>query len=101
MFAAALATALVLLVFPGFALARWSAPQSIAGRGPAAVAVDSKGDAAVVWDTVRNKTTRPRCLHCLATVHVAVRTASGRLIMRTLWARHRVQTPSPIDRPQP
>ena len=94
LFGASLAATLVLLLCPGCALAGWSVPRSFAVGAPSvespAVAVDSRGDSAVAWETVRAKTARTRFL---VTVHVAVRTASGRLIMRTLWSSHVVQTP--------
>jgi hypothetical protein len=92
----------MLLVCSSVALAGWSTPRvlSLAHFSPyasTAVAVDSRGDAAVAWETVGSwpveshgrrcspSPTRPSCFP-VSTVHVAVRTASGRLVTRALWS---------------
>jgi hypothetical protein len=89
-----LATVVVLAAVPDLAVAGWSGPRSFAVGGQfasaTAVAVDSHGDSAAAWTTVRNKTPRRPYL---ATVHVAVRTARGHLIKRTLWSSHDAQAP--------
>src|ERR1019366_7725195 len=96
------AMALVPLVCSGAALAGWSAPRalSVAPSSPyanRAVAVDSHGDAAVAWETVGSWPVESHGHRCppapstrscfpVSTVHVAVRTAGGRLLTRGLWS---------------
>jgi len=53
------------------------------------VAVDARGDAAVAWATQGNPEFGPN-FH--SSVHVTVRTASGRLSTRTVWSSHDAET---------
>lgn len=84
------------------ALAGWSAPRelSVAPSSPyanTAVAVDARGDAAVAWEAVGSWPVQSHGRRCpktqsttgclpVSSVHVAVRTADGRLVNRTLWS---------------
>jgi len=94
MFAAALAAAVALSVCASSALAGWSAPQSFMGStdpSGTAVAVDSRGDAAVVWRTggfLRGLTAYSD------SVQLVARLASGRLVTRTVWRSHVAQVRS-------
>ncbi len=85
MFAATLAAVLMLLLCSSMAFAGWSAPQSfgVSRYATTAVAVDAHGDAVVAWATRGSPAIGPR-FH--TSVHVAVRTANGRLSTRTVWS---------------
>ena len=101
-FVAVSAVAAALLVFPSAALAGWSAPRVLSfahysSYANTAVAVDSRGDGAVAWESVGGwpaasqgrrcspSPTRQGCFP-LSSVHVAVRIAGGALVTRTLWS---------------
>jgi hypothetical protein len=101
-FVAALAAIVMLLPCSSVALAGWSVPRvlSVTRSSPfasTAVAVDSRGDAAVAWETVGSWPVQSHGRRCpktqsttgclpVSSVHVAVRTADGRLVTRTLWS---------------
>ena len=101
-FAATVVASVLLLAGSSVASATWSGPRvlSLARSSPysaAAVAVDSRGDAAVVWETVGSFPIRSHGRRCpktpgttgclpVSSVHVAVRTEAGRLVTRTLWS---------------
>ncbi len=98
----AVAATVVLFVWSATALATWSMPRvlSVTRFSPyagTAVAVDSRGDAAVAWETVGSWPVQSHGRRCLpgattrgcfpvSSVHVAVRTARGRLVTRTPWS---------------
>jgi hypothetical protein len=101
-FVVAVLASVLLLAGSSVASAGWSVPRvlSLARSSPyaaAAVAVDSRGDAAVAWETVgafpieshgrrcpKTQST-PGCLP-VSSLYVAARTARGRLVTRTLWS---------------
>jgi len=73
------------------AFAGWSVPRSfgVSRYASSAVAVDARGDAAVVWATHGNPGFGPTFR---TSVHVTVRTASGRLSTRTVWSSGDAET---------
>ncbi len=86
------------LVLPTAASAGWSAPLTLshAASSPAAVATDAAGEAAVAWETFSSLPPASLNLYCslhpfkrvcypVVSVHLAVRTASGRTTARTVW----------------
>jgi len=93
-----LAAVLTALVAPGAAHAAWSGPLTLtrSSAWPAAIAADSAGDAAVAWATEKGRVPssmnrycalhpfKPSC-YAITQVHLAVRTASGRVVSRTVW----------------
>ncbi|HYB23572.1 MAG TPA: hypothetical protein VED41_07230, partial [Solirubrobacteraceae bacterium] len=100
--AVAFAMSLLSLTCSSVALAGWSVPRvlSVAPSSPyanSALAVDGRGDAAVAWETVGSWPVQSNGRRCpktqsttgclpVSSVHVAVRTADGRLVTRTLWS---------------
>ncbi len=101
-FALTAAVALVFLACAADALAGWSAPRVLSRAHYSAVAipvvaVDARGDAAVAWETVGSwpkqshgrrcspSPTRRSCFP-VSSIHLAVRSASGQLLTRTLWS---------------
>lgn len=100
--AAILTSMATLSLASGVANASWSTP-SVLSTAPSspfaapAVAVDSRGDTAVAWETVGRwpsayrgrrcgpSPTRRGCLP-VSSVHLSVRLADRRLIKRTLWS---------------
>ena len=87
--AASLACGLVLSVCAGSAFAGWSAPRSfgVTSYATTAVAVDARGDAAVAWATRGSPGPSFR-----SSLHLTVRTASGRLSTRTVWSSNDAET---------
>jgi hypothetical protein len=99
---AAFAAMVMLSMCSSVALAGWSTPRvlSVARFSPyagTAMAVDSRGDAAVAWETVGSWPAQSHGRRCprgtttagcfpVSSVHVAVRTARGRLVTRTPWS---------------
>jgi hypothetical protein len=90
MVAAMLGATLLLPVCSSSAFAGWSAAQSFGAsryeHAREAVAVDARGDVAVAWATRGNPESGPPRYR--TSVHVAVRTANGRLLTRTVWSSH-------------
>lgn len=82
MVAAALAATVALLAGAGSAVAGWSTPQAFMGSdnsSGSAVAVDSRGNAAVAWLSSPNASYH-------ASAQLMVRLASGRHLTRTVWS---------------
>lgn len=94
----ALAVVLASLALPATAAAGWSAPATLPHSSvwPSAVAADSAGDSAVAWTTFRSLPSTGMRHYCslhpfkatcsgIAGVHLAVRSADGRILARTVW----------------
>jgi hypothetical protein len=92
------ATALGALVLATGAHAAWSKPFALspASVWPSAVAADSAGDVAVAWATFKGRAPSSMNRYCVlhpfkqscyptGQLHLAVRTASGRVVSRTVW----------------
>ncbi len=84
-FAATLTATLMFLASSNAAFAGWSVPRSfgVSRYAMSAVAVDSRGDAAVAWMTQGNPGVGP---DFRTSVYVTVRRANGRLSTRRVWS---------------
>jgi hypothetical protein len=101
-FLAGLVVAVALSLYSSAAMAGWSVPRVLSVARPSSyaradLAVDVRGDAAMVWETVgswpveshgRRCSPSPTTHGCfpVVVVHVAARTARGRLVTRKLWS---------------
>ena len=82
---AALGVEVLLLVCAGSASASWSTPRSFSSSGSIggeAVAVDSRGEAAVAW----SRQPPPPGFSFGTAIRVAIRLPDGRLIRRVVWS---------------